>query len=165
MYSNLEPYMSVVTHGYNGFLATIEEEWINHLIQLIENPDLRETIGSNAQKTLKEKWLLSNNAYLWLEAYSQAFEKVGSHNQNIHLSRLIRRIDDQMFEYQNNLRWDYKQAMEQIHRLDSQLIEIQNSTLWLLLRKLWKIRTYLVPPMSIREEILSRIKRMFVKER
>lgn len=162
VYSNLDPYALVVTQGYDGFLATTTEEWINYLIQLIENPSLRETMGRNAQNTIKEKWLLSNNADLWLETYSQAFE-TKSNPKQIFLYNLITKIGEQMFEYQNDLRWSLKQAEEQIRQLDLQLNEIQTSALWKLLRKIWKIRTFLIPHHSKREQFYRLIKRIFVK--
>lgn len=162
VYSNLDPYQSVVTHGYNGFLATTKEEWLNYLIQLIENPSLREIMGRNAQKTIKENWLLSNNVHLWLEAYRQAFD-IQCNANNVALYELIRKIDDQVFEYQNDLRWAYRQTREQIQELVSQLGEIQSSILWQLMRKGWKIRTVLAPPYSKRERIFRRIKQIFVK--
>lgn len=162
VYSNLDPYALVVTQGYDGFLATTTEEWINYLIQLIENPSLRETMGRNAQKTIKEKWLLSNNADLWLETYSQAFE-TKSNPKQIFLYNLITKIDEQIFEYQNDLRWSLKQAGEQIRQLDLQLSEIQSSAFWNLLRKIRKIRTLLIPHHSKREQFYRLIKRIIVK--
>jgi len=159
VYSNLDPYALVVTQGYDGFLATNTEEWINYLVQLIENPSLRETIGRNAQSTIKEKWLLSNNAGLWLETYSRAFD-IQSNPKRIFLYNLIRTIDEQMFEYQNDLRWSLKQAEEQIQQLDFQLNEIQSSALWKLLKKFWKIRTLLIPHESKREQFYRLIKRI-----
>jgi|YNPMSStandDraft_1061717.scaffolds.fasta_scaffold10074_2 glycosyltransferase involved in cell wall biosynthesis len=162
VYSNLDPYAFVVTQGYDGFLATTTEEWIKYLVQLIENPSLRETMGRNAQSTIKEKWLLSNNADLWLETYSQAFE-TQSNPKRIFLYNLIRTIDEQMFEYQNDLRWSLKQAEEQIRQLDFQLNEIQSSALWKLLRKFWKIRSLLIPNDSKIEQFYRLIKRIIVK--
>lgn len=162
VYSNLDPYALVVTQGYDGFLATSTEEWINYLIQLIENPSLRVTMGRNAQNTIKEKWLLSNHVDLWLETYSQAFE-TKSNPKKTFLYNLIRNIDEQIFDYQNDLRWSLKQAEEQIRQLDLQLSEIQSSALWKLLRKIWKIRTLLIPHHSKREQFYRRIKRIIVK--
>ncbi len=163
VYSNLDPYALIVTQGYDGFLADSAEEWINYLVQLIENPSLRETMGKNAQNTVKEKWLLSNNAHVWLEAYSQAFE-IQSDPKKILLTSLIRKIDEQMFEYQNSLRWSLKQAKDQIRQLDLQLNEIQSSTLWKLLRKIWKVQIYLIPHHSKRERFYKQIKRAITRQ-
>jgi lipopolysaccharide biosynthesis protein/glycosyltransferase involved in cell wall biosynthesis len=65
VYSCLETYMEVITHGHNGLLASSLVEWENCLIQLIEDGELRFLIAKNAQKTIKSKWLLTKNAFLW----------------------------------------------------------------------------------------------------
>jgi glycosyltransferase involved in cell wall biosynthesis len=157
VYSKLDPYTSIITHGYDGFLATTEAEWTDYLTQLIENPSLRETMARNAQQTIREKWLLSKNANLWLETYRQAFE-IQTTPKYWFLSQMISKINEQVFEYQNDLRWSLKHAEQQIQQLDFQLKEIQSSTLWKLLRKIWGVRTWLIPPHSQREQYLWQLK-------
>ncbi len=40
----------------NGILVKTQEDWINALIKLIDNPDLRKRIGENARRTALEKF-------------------------------------------------------------------------------------------------------------
>jgi len=65
VYSNLDSYAELITNGQDGFLADSPGEWKEHLVNLIEDPILREQIGMKAQQTVKTKWLLSNNIASW----------------------------------------------------------------------------------------------------
>lgn len=51
----------VIDNGTNGFIARDENEWIKYLSLLIENPDMREAIGTSGRKTVEEKYSLSTN--------------------------------------------------------------------------------------------------------
>jgi glycosyltransferase involved in cell wall biosynthesis len=42
----------IITHSKNGFLASTEEEWVAVLSLLIENPQLRQTIGLAGRQTV-----------------------------------------------------------------------------------------------------------------
>ncbi|NIP99648.1 MAG: glycosyltransferase, partial [Nitrospinaceae bacterium] len=46
----------VIQDGVNGFLASNSDEWILKLTHLIENPDLRKTLGQNGRKTVEERY-------------------------------------------------------------------------------------------------------------
>ena len=69
VYSRLETYEGVVTHGKNGLLALSLDEWSESIIELIENEELRFELASNAQATIRASWLLSQNGYRWQETY------------------------------------------------------------------------------------------------
>lgn len=49
----------VIKEGYNGFLASNEEEWIKSLETLILDERLREEMGKNGRKTVEEKYSLN----------------------------------------------------------------------------------------------------------
>lgn len=68
VYSKLPPYEEIIKQGENGYLATSPQEWSEKLSQLIEDPDLRYEMSVNAQKTIKDGWLLSQNT-AHLETY------------------------------------------------------------------------------------------------
>lgn len=74
VYSRVTPYTSVVEEGVNGFTAASIDEWIDALSQLIENPQLRESIALAAQETVQRDWLLSDHAHLWPETYAEIAE-------------------------------------------------------------------------------------------
>ena len=74
VYSRVTPYTSVVEEGVNGFTAASIDEWIDALSQLIESPQLRESIALAAQETVRRDWLLSDHAHLWPETYAEIAE-------------------------------------------------------------------------------------------
>lgn len=71
VYSRLGPYEDIVVHAQNGFLASNLEEWVHFLTLLVENADLCEKMGQQAQETVKENWLLSQNSYRWFDVYKK----------------------------------------------------------------------------------------------
>jgi glycosyltransferase involved in cell wall biosynthesis len=113
VYSRLEPYTSVITDHENGLLATTLEDWDACLRQMINSPDLRYRLSTNAQETLRRDWLLSDKYHQWLETYEQGI----LHPEKIKTSRsstiqAILRITDQIEDYQQSLQ-------EQIAKLGS----------------------------------------------
>lgn len=49
----------IIEDGKNGFLAKDEDKWFETLSNLIENSELRKTIGQKGRKTVEEKYSLS----------------------------------------------------------------------------------------------------------
>lgn len=74
VYSDLPPYNEIVRSGQNGFLASTAAEWEENLVSLIENADLRHKMAAEAQRTISNDWLLSNNAYRWRDTYNQVLQ-------------------------------------------------------------------------------------------
>jgi glycosyltransferase involved in cell wall biosynthesis len=62
----------IIQHGENGFLATTSEEWESCLSQLIEDEVLRKKIGSQAQKTVEEKYSVKANEAKYLNIFLKA---------------------------------------------------------------------------------------------
>jgi len=52
VFSRLDPYADIVTHGHDGLLASSLDEWTDCLIQLVENDELRFQLATNAQATI-----------------------------------------------------------------------------------------------------------------
>ena len=50
----------IVADGLNGFLAESDEEWVLKISDLIENKDLRTRIGTEARKTVVEKYSVNS---------------------------------------------------------------------------------------------------------
>lgn len=53
--------LEVINDGVNGFLADSEEEWIEKLSLLIENPELRKRIGIAGRKTAEQRFSIQTN--------------------------------------------------------------------------------------------------------
>ena len=112
VFSRLEPYTDVITHGHNGLLADSLDEWRTCLIQLIENDELRFQLATNAQATIKENWLLSQNAFRWNDALQRALEVASSNRpQNANIINMVSSINLQLVETFNA-----KEALEQALR-------------------------------------------------
>jgi len=62
----------IISQGVNGFLASMEEEWLEKLQLLIENPDLRKKFKTEGRKTVEEKY--SKNA--WKGVILDTFNKL-----------------------------------------------------------------------------------------
>lgn len=46
----------IIRHGISGMLASSEEEWVDGLLRLIDDPALRERLGREARKTVEQKY-------------------------------------------------------------------------------------------------------------
>lgn len=57
----------IITDSVNGFHASTPSEWIEKLAILIQNPDLRKTIGNTARRTVIERYSLQNNLPILLQ--------------------------------------------------------------------------------------------------
>ena len=52
----------IVVEGVNGFLASTQKEWVDALLRLKEDPDLRRTMGENGRRMVEEKYCLQVTA-------------------------------------------------------------------------------------------------------
>jgi len=57
----------IIQDGVNGFLANSEEEWLEKISLLIENPELRKKIGLAGRKTVEERYSVKVNAPRFLK--------------------------------------------------------------------------------------------------
>jgi glycosyltransferase involved in cell wall biosynthesis len=94
VYSLVGPYQSVVRSGENGFLSSNLMEWEMNLRNLIEKPQLRQFIGRRALQTLQEDWLLSRNAFRWMEVYHQVIQGGGSKSRPFFYLDLLNEVLD-----------------------------------------------------------------------
>lgn len=60
----------IVQDGLNGFLASTDEEWLEKLGILIENAELRQTMGGEARKTIEERYSVE----AWKKTYLKLFK-------------------------------------------------------------------------------------------
>jgi glycosyltransferase involved in cell wall biosynthesis len=61
----------IVQDGYNGFLASSDNDWIEKLSLLIESTDLRTKIGKNGRKTVEDKYSINANKEKYLKIFLQ----------------------------------------------------------------------------------------------
>lgn len=58
--SPLPHFSSSIVHGVTGFIASTDEQWEHYLTLLIEDAELRKTVGSNAYQEVKTNWSLKS---------------------------------------------------------------------------------------------------------
>lgn len=66
--SRTEAYQATLQHGVTGFLAKNPKDWLQFLTRLIEDVDLRTTMGRNAMEYARTR-MISRNIGLWERAY------------------------------------------------------------------------------------------------
>jgi len=57
----------IIEHGKNGFLAASQADWINYLSQLVENSNLRHTMGQAGRETVVKNYSVNANKVKYLE--------------------------------------------------------------------------------------------------
>jgi len=65
----------IITDGVNGFLADGEDQWIEKLSSLIEDPELRHAMGLAARKTVEERYSVKANAPKFLDVIKEVHAK------------------------------------------------------------------------------------------
>jgi len=98
VYSNLDGYAELITHGQDGFLADSTEEWKECLVRLIEEPVLRVRMGTKAHQTVMENWLVSKNISSWRDIF-KAEEPGFNYKRQVKMSSsgLIHAVSGQLF--------------------------------------------------------------------
>jgi processive 1,2-diacylglycerol beta-glucosyltransferase len=147
IYSNVNPYTDVIRHQHNGLLASSADEWIECLVQLIENTGLSYSIAINAQADITSNWLLSKNASLWLSAYNKALSCSKSREQAYpKYQNIIKDIAHQNAAWQ---RYETQQAdlhEKKIMEQAATILGITNSRTWKLALLFRKIKELIIPP-------------------
>ncbi len=67
--------LDFIQDNQNGFLAETEEEWIQKLSLLIENPELRQKIGLAGRKTIEERYSVQVNAPTYLKIIEKVYKE------------------------------------------------------------------------------------------
>lgn len=62
----------IVQHGHNGLLASSDDEWVQHLINLAKDADLRGRLGKNARQTVVDSWSI----LAWRQRYLDLFDEL-----------------------------------------------------------------------------------------
>jgi len=128
VFSHLETYSDAVSHGKNGLLASSLAEWTDCLIQLIENDELRFQLTTHAQATIRENWLLSQNAFRWEETFQSTFDILSSNReQNSRIVSIVKSINLQLFESFNKKDATVQTLTAQVAALTAQVAEKEQS--------------------------------------
>ncbi|KAA3648899.1 MAG: glycosyltransferase [Bacteroidetes bacterium] len=61
----------IIINDYNGFLVQTNEEWIEKLSLLIDNAELRARLGSNARKTIEEKYSVNAHKMRYINYFNE----------------------------------------------------------------------------------------------
>lgn len=69
--SNLEN----IEHGNNGFLADSDDDWVQSIIKLVDDPTLREQIGKNGRTNVMNNFSLEANKGKYLEILNKVVKK------------------------------------------------------------------------------------------
>jgi glycosyltransferase involved in cell wall biosynthesis len=167
IYSNLETYSCVVRHGENGFLASTVEEWEEFLSILIENPDLRIKMATEAQNTIRQDWLLSQHKAEWVRSWTHSLSLVNTPNtQRVpaieKIIQLTKTVQEQPQEKgylnreggfsQRELREEIeiqrkviRQQKQTIRELKLELENIYQSNVWKLAQRLVRLHSKVFP--------------------
>jgi glycosyltransferase involved in cell wall biosynthesis len=68
-------YKETIKSGVNGFLASTEEDWYNHLEKLIINHNLRNEIGQKGRETVLSSFTLEKIGNRWLSFFKEIYGK------------------------------------------------------------------------------------------
>ncbi|MBA3648934.1 MAG: glycosyltransferase [Chitinophagales bacterium] len=65
----------IIQHGKNGFLAADQNEWVDTISRLIENPEMRTQMGMEARKTVVEKYSVASQLSSLIHAFNDIIHK------------------------------------------------------------------------------------------
>ena len=65
----------VIKDGENGFFAVTEEDWVNKLSRLIEDPELRRMLGNNGRRIAEGKYSVKANAGRLAEVITKVYRE------------------------------------------------------------------------------------------
>ena len=173
VFSNLDPYSTVIHDGINGFLAATQDEWYEKISRLIENPDLRKKMGKTAFEEVMKNWSLTRNTELLSDAYN-VLKNNTRYQKNIK-SPLIQAVSIQVADHREQLVESANETKRQLIERDGwiadlnqqlqetnwELNQIKSSKTWKVAMLLRKTRMKLVPPNS-RQAKLARKMYYFV---
>jgi glycosyltransferase involved in cell wall biosynthesis len=61
----------VIDHEKSGFLVSTEDEWVDTISKLIDNPTLRKEIGMNGRKKVEKEFSIHNNVEKYLSIFNK----------------------------------------------------------------------------------------------
>ena len=171
VYSNLDPYQQVITHGENGFLASKLEEWQLYIETLIRDAELRHQMAGKAQQTIHDQWLLSHNLDQWKNIYEKACLQTNQGKENFSAA-FIESINRQYYSFIEKKDQEIQKQVEQIQKKDQEiqaisfeLATIKSSVEWKIALVFKKFRSALLPRGSKREKAAKHVYRWLQGEK
>lgn len=166
VYSHITPYQEVIVNGENGFLAGDSAEWEARLAQLVEDHDLRLSMGQTAQETVRRDWLLSAHLDNWAEVYHQAIDIAVHAPQSSNVQCVASQMEiwqrelearsianNQAIQEARELRAELVTTRDQATRVFNLYQEVINSTTWHVMERAFEVRRKFVPLGSRRENL------------
>ncbi len=154
IYSAIPPYCDIITHKKEGLLASSVEEWKESLQTLIENRNMRQELAINAQRLIRQKYFLSENAYRWAKAYRKIIENHQNttarrtsmlfpviNSINLQLTELLRENEATLQELRNQVSMKDATVQEltrQVDTLRSQLSDYEEEILYYVMSRSWR---------------------------
>ena len=68
--SNVGVSAEIIQQGINGALCAAETDWVNNISVLIEDAELRNTLGKKGRETVEERFSLTANKQKYLDAFN-----------------------------------------------------------------------------------------------
>jgi hypothetical protein len=65
----------IIENGVNGFISNDESELRSYIVKLLEDKDLRNTIGNNARQTIENRFSLSKFIDSWNDIFDETYEE------------------------------------------------------------------------------------------
>ncbi len=158
VFSDLEPYSTVVKDGVNGFLASTQDEWYEKISKLIEDSNLRKRVGKTAfEDVIKNRSLSKNTDYL-----SETYESLKNINQDQkdNKSQVIRAVTMQISSYVEerfDLEKRYNELSNVVNEKNWEINQIRSSNTWKLATLLKKLKTKFAPTDSIQAKLIRKM--------
>jgi glycosyltransferase involved in cell wall biosynthesis len=66
---------TIIQDGFNGFLATNENEWVEKLSKLIKDENLRIQLGKRGQETVEKHYSFNAQKDIYIEIFESLLSK------------------------------------------------------------------------------------------
>lgn len=130
VYSQIDPYVHVITDGENGLLAASQQDWFDQLEKLILSPHLRYMQAVEAQLRVRRDWLLRDHHPDWLKAISGPWP---TPRPNLGLAQLVISHITQKTQRQV---WEMD---AKIGELSQEVVDLRNHLDGVLASRTWKL--------------------------
>ncbi|MGE5123999.1 MAG: glycosyltransferase family 4 protein [Acidobacteriaceae bacterium] len=155
IYSRVPPYVNMINHGKDGFLAYTIEEWVENLCKLIEDPDLRLIMAENAQRKIKQRWLLSKNMNLRMQIYEDAVSNYILKDEiTTPFYKIIKSFSEQYYEEQQRTENKIQSLQMELSNKEALVDELEHEILGYVNSQSWRFTR----PMRVLKKNLRRIR-------